>query len=87
MPTDLTCKPCDGTGWANPDYPAAGSCDVCDGSGVAAWAVEAGSKIMFKKGWTCEYHEPDASCETCIDLHGRTATAVLAAVREEAKNQ
>ena len=53
MPTDLACKPCKGTGDELEDsmstlgipggmVPVA-PCLVCGGSGIAAWAVEAGA--------------------------------------------
>ena len=32
--------------------------------------------IMSDQGWTCEYHEPDKSCNTCFKLHTITAERI-----------
>ena len=86
MPTDLACKPCKGTGW-HPDRiaragdPNTDPCPDCAGSGVAAWAVEAGASGSLDRMGKHEHTAKEWEMATEI------ATAVLAAVREEAKNQ
>ena len=67
-------------------------CPDCGGSGIAAWAVEAGAKVLVQL-----LHEvPDDEIEDdwCSNMDNEVkagwskwATDVLAAVREEAKNQ
>ena len=78
MPTDLACKPCEGTGW----YPKrTDSCSFCAGSGVAAWAIEAFYGVAAD-----EFSTDPGDPEVHDYIMGRIRDG-LAAVREEAKNQ
>ena len=99
MPADLACKPCEGTGDELEDsmsvlgipggMVAVAPCPVCGGSGVAAWAVEAGAlrigvlladTVALATGLPVVLMEVDDSMRS-------EATQMLAAVREEAKKQ
>ena len=77
MPTDLACKTCDGSGevLTKGAVDVLDPCPVCGGSGVAAWAVEAGVTIMVGA-----FDRPPITAKIEVQT-------VLAAVREEAKNQ
>ena len=98
--TDLACPVCLGTGehdecWHDVSVfepcPYDHPCPECDGLGVAAWAVEAaanGLPEVFLE------QQPDNRVDGIPNVLGpgsatnrRIAVAVLAAVREEAKNQ
>ncbi|SBS73907.1 hypothetical protein MHPYR_180116 [uncultured Mycobacterium sp.] len=43
--------------------------------------INAIAAVMAADGWTCEYHEPDATCDQCRESHQKTATNQLAALR------
>ncbi len=104
MPTDLSCPTCKGTGW-HPDRiaragdPNTDPCPDCAGSGVAAWAVEAGAKAVYEdyakelaavKSRNPLMSEPwswDDLPLTPKTKRRATEAVGLAAVREEAKKR
>jgi len=48
---------------------------------MSAAAREAIVEVLREHGWTCDMHEPDASCPTCRESHRLTADAILEALR------
>ena len=100
--TDLSCKPCKGTGDELEDSMSAlgipggmvavAPCPDCGGSGIAAWAVEAGAKAAYGAYANFGLTSPVDVDRDWANAKIRSewisiAKAGLTAVREEAKKR